>query len=238
MEFTATRGQWQAQPVTAPGWGRCAGGLARESPERIVAMKKLIPLLALLAWLGVAGGPAQAEVTLLIGHEGRMAVRGANYDGPGQFKFALLSADGNVAYWSNDGSANSVLPPSCAVPLMVSNGVYSTRLGDTTVPNMARIPTSVFLNTDVQLRVWFNDGTNGFERLYPDQLIEATASQAASTPGVTNGIAASQFRPQASGRVASSNVYEIILVSAEQFSPAGAGGLPLPAAMKVKGESE
>lgn len=44
-------------------------------------------------------------------------------------------------------------------------------LGDTTVTNMIAIPTSTFANSDVRLRVWFNDGTHGFQLLTPDQRI-------------------------------------------------------------------
>ena len=46
-------------------------------------------------------------------------------------------------------------------------------LGDTSLANMTAIPNAVFNNTDVRLRVWFNDGTNGSQLLTPDQRIAA-----------------------------------------------------------------
>ena len=34
---------------------------------------------------------------------------------------------------------------------------------------MVAIPTNVYANADLRLRVWFNDGANGFQQLSPDQ---------------------------------------------------------------------
>ena len=38
---------------------------------------------------------------------------------------------------------------------------------------MTAVPPSVFNNADVRLRVWFNDGVNGSQKLVPDQRITA-----------------------------------------------------------------
>ena len=38
---------------------------------------------------------------------------------------------------------------------------------------MINIPSGVFANADIRLRVWFNDGTHGFQQLTPDQRIAA-----------------------------------------------------------------
>ena len=38
---------------------------------------------------------------------------------------------------------------------------------------MTAIPASAFASSDVRLRVWFNDGTNGSQLLTPDQRIAA-----------------------------------------------------------------
>ena len=86
-----------------------------------------------------------------------------------------------VYYWSNDGYA----PPNSSVPLSVANGLFNVMLGDATLPGMtAPIPTSVFANLDVRLRVWFNDGVNGFQQLSPDQRVGSVgyAMQAAAVP--------------------------------------------------------
>ena len=58
--------------------------------------------------------------------------------------------------------------------LTVTKGLYSVLLGDTNLTHMSvTIPLSAFTNSDVRLRVWFNDGTNGFQMLAPDQRLGA-----------------------------------------------------------------
>ncbi len=84
-----------------------------------------------------------------------------------------MNAAGSTTYWSNDGSSAGGSQPATAVPITVTNGLYSVLLGDTTLANMTTIPPSVFNNSDVRLRVWFDDGTNGPQALVPDQRIAA-----------------------------------------------------------------
>lgn len=78
------------------------------------------------------------------------------------------------SYWRN---APDIAPadgePDAAVTLSVTNGLYEVLLGDGAVANMAYIPASVFENPDLRLRVWFNDGTHGFQMLSPDKRIAA-----------------------------------------------------------------
>ncbi len=107
-----------------------------------------------------------AAVPQLINHQGRMAVNGTNFEGSGQFKFALVNADSTTTYWSNDGTSTAGSQPTAAVSLTVTKGLYAVLLGDT---GMTTLPTSVFDNADVRLRVWFNDGANGFQQITPDQ---------------------------------------------------------------------
>ena len=102
-------------------------------------------------------------------YQGRIAVGGVNFNGSGQFKFALVNTNGSATYWSNDGTSTAGSQPTAAVGLTVSNGLYSVLLGDTSMVNMAAVPGSVWSNADVRLRVWFNDGANGFQLLTPDQ---------------------------------------------------------------------
>jgi hypothetical protein len=56
----------------------------------------------------------------------------------------------------------------------VTKGLYSVGLGDNSLINMTALPGSVFTNSDVRLRVWFNDGTHGSQLLTPDQRIATT----------------------------------------------------------------
>ncbi|MEQ1854098.1 MAG: galactose oxidase, partial [Chthoniobacteraceae bacterium] len=116
---------------------------------------------------------ASAAVPQLISYQGRVVMGATNFSGTGQFKFALVDGAGSTTYWSNDGTGVGGGQPSAGVTLTLSSGVYSVLLGDATLPNMTAIPNTVFNNSDVRLRVWFNDGVNGFQLLTPDQRIAA-----------------------------------------------------------------
>src|ERR1700730_5048650 len=133
-------------------------------------MKNRILLLVLAAIAG--SGTLRAQVPQIINYQGRVVVGTTNFTGPGQFKLALVNAAGTTTYWSNDGTSAAGSQPTNAVSLTVSKGLYSVLLGDTTIANMTvAIPLSVFNNSDVRLRVWFNDGTTGSQLLTPDQRI-------------------------------------------------------------------
>jgi hypothetical protein len=78
----------------------------------------------------------------------------------------------NIAYttfWSNDGTSSAGSEPATAVSLPVTNGLLMVALGDTTLANMTPINTSLFSQPNLQLRIWFNDGTNGPAELNPIQ---------------------------------------------------------------------
>ena len=128
----------------------------------------------LVIWLAIVGPVAsQAAVPQLLNHQGRVAVNGVNFQGSGQFKFALVNADGSVTYWSNDGTSSAGSPPTLAVTLPVTKGLYAVLLGDTTLANMSALPSSALEHEQVRLRIWFNDGNRGFQQLTPDQRLAA-----------------------------------------------------------------
>jgi microcystin-dependent protein len=159
--------------------------------------------------------PLQGQVPQLINYQGRVAVNTMNFDGSGQFKFALVDAAGTATFWSNDGTSIAGSQPTAAVTLTVSKGLYSVLLGDATLANMVILPSTVFTNTDVRLRVWFNDGTHGFQLLTPDQRIAAVgyAMMAGSVPdGAITGAKI------AAGAVDSSHLSTNVMGS---FSPPG-----------------
>ena len=136
-----------------------------------------------------------AQVPHVINYQGRVAVGSpaVNFDGTGSFKFALVNTDGTTSYWSNDGTSTAGNPPTAAVTLPVTKGLYSVLLGDTALANMTTITATVFGNPDVRLRVWFNDGVNGSQLLTPDQRIAAVGYAMVASglaPGAT--ISASQ----------------------------------------------
>jgi hypothetical protein len=127
--------------------------------------------------LGVASPSAFAQVPGIINYQGRVTVGGTNFNGTGQFKFALVNNGASQTYWSNGVNA---------VSLPVTKGLYSVLLGDT---GMNAIPSAVFTNSDVRLRVWFNG-----EQLAPDQRIAAVgyAMMAASVP--SNSVTSAQIQ--------------------------------------------
>jgi hypothetical protein len=68
------------------------------------------------------------------------------------------------------------------VPLTVAKGLYSVLLGDTSLgASMTGLPTTVFSNADVRLRVWFDDGVNASQLLTPDQRLAPAAYLADGT---------------------------------------------------------
>src|SRR5882672_2405608 len=74
-----------------------------------------------------------------------------------------------TTYWSNDGTSVAGSEPSAAASLSVANGLFTVVLGDTTLANMAAISASLFAQSNLQLRIWFNDGVNGSTVLSPVQ---------------------------------------------------------------------
>ncbi len=112
---------------------------------------------------------ASAPVPERISYQGRVLSHGRNFDGAGQFRFALIDAVSTQTLWSNDGAA----PPAAAVSVTVTDGLFTVILGDTSLANMTAIPMSIFTNRDVRLRVWFNNGTDGFAQLNPDHLLSS-----------------------------------------------------------------
>src|SRR5437867_3751615 len=144
------------------------------------------------ATLIVVSSKLHAQVPQIVKYQSRVVVGSTNFNRSGQFKFALVNMNGSTTFWSNDNTSTAGSEPTNSVSLGVTNGLYSVLLGDTGLTNMTAIPTSVFNNSDVRLRVWFNDGTHGSQLLSPDQRIAAvgyavTAASAGSVPatGVT-----------------------------------------------------
>jgi formylglycine-generating enzyme required for sulfatase activity len=147
---------------------------------------KTLRLHLLIVPLALAAASAAAQVPGIISHQGKVMVNGTNYTGSGLFRFALVDAGGTTTYWSQDASSTGGAEPASAVTLPATRGVFSVNLGDTTVANMTQaIPASVFTNSAVYLRVWFNDGPDGSQLLSPDRRITSVgyALAAASLTG-------------------------------------------------------
>ena len=167
-----------------------------------LAIALAVPILAvtgLLTALAAHPGAFPARVALsapsTLAYQGQVKVNGQLFNGAGQFKFAIVSADGLTAFWTNDGTHPGVaFQPASAVNLNVSAGLFDVLLGDTTLPNMTQAITSgVFLQPSRVLRVWFNDGVNGFQQLAPDVALAAVPY--ALNAQTLDGLDSSAFAP-------------------------------------------
>jgi N-acetylneuraminic acid mutarotase len=157
---------------------------------------KLLPSALVCCGLLSAATVWRADAASILAYQGRVVVGGSSFQGTGQFKFALVDHNGVVTFWSNDGSSSGGSQPTSAVPVLVSQGLYSALLGDT---NMVPLAATVFTNADVRLRVWFSDGVSSFQQLAPDQRIAAVGYAMMSPTVADGGITASMI---AAGAVA------------------------------------
>lgn len=151
---------------------------------------KIVRLLAVALLLIRSSLPLAAQAPQIINYQGKVSVGPAPFTGTGQFRFALVDATGATTYWSNDGTSAAGSQPAAAVSLPVVNGLYVVPLGDAMIANMTAVTSTAFVNIDVRLRVWFNDGVRGSQLLSPDQRITsvgyamvASALSPASAPG-------------------------------------------------------
>lgn len=141
--------------------------------------------------------PAFGDVPSLLNFQGRIVIGGVSYNGTGQFQFALVDGSGTNTFWSNDGTGSGGGEPSATISLALTNGLYAVVLGDTNISGMSQpIDPETFTNGDVRLRVWFNDGAHGFEKLSPDQRIVASGySLVAQTANSLSGVISSSQLP-------------------------------------------
>jgi hypothetical protein len=133
--------------------------------------------------------PQGSAAPTVVSYQGRVQVSGAPFTGTGYFKFAIVNQAGNTTYWSNDGTSSGGSEPTTAVPLPVSNGLFTVLLGDTSLDGMTQqLSATVFSGYDRYLRIWFRAGGSGaFTRLTPDTPIAAVPyalqAQHAAPPG-------------------------------------------------------
>ena len=153
--------------------------------------------LAVVGFLGLVCATIHAQVPQLLSYQGRVVVSSTNFNGTGQFKFALMNNANGQTLWSNDNSSTNGTEPSSAVSLSVANGLYSVLLGDTSITNMTAIPFTVFNNSDVRLRVWFNDGSHGFQLLSPDQRLASVGYAVIANNVVDGSISSAKLAPNA-----------------------------------------
>src|ERR1700677_856620 len=185
--------------------------------ENQATMKKsfLAHALIIVSSLHLFNAPLHAQNTLVpqfYNYQGRVAVSGTNFTGTGGFEFAIVNSGATTTYWSS-GSAE--------VPVPVSQGVYSVLLGNTALTNMAAFGNLSFAgNTNLYLRVWFDDGTHGLQLLSPDQQISAVPFATLATV-VTNAIPHFQVFSASGTFTVPANVTRIMV---EAWGGGGGGG--------------
>ena len=171
----------KARGFTFPDHGRAGGppnGIdVRRKPVFIHYLmqpaKLRLFLILVLALIAVV--PAEAATPNIISYQGRVRSGSGDFSGPGQFKFAILRS--GTVWWRNAPDGNGDGEPDTAVAQMVTNGLFSVALGDTSIPNMAAMtffdpadPSNASASTaPIVLRIWFGDGLSGFQQLAPDQ---------------------------------------------------------------------
>lgn len=118
---------------------------------------------------------AASDVPSQVNHQGLVSVSGVRFTGTGQFFFAIVDPDTGNNVWTNDGSnVGNGNRPDSAVSLSVTDGIYSVRLGDTTLTHMTTISSGIFADGNLRLRTWFSDGTHGIKQLSPDHSLTTT----------------------------------------------------------------
>jgi len=124
-----------------------------------------------LALLAACQLPICSAQNTVFTYQGHLTDSGTNFNGAGQFEFALVTSNNSsyTTYWSNDGTSVNGSEPAASVSVAVSNGLFTVVLGDTSQPNMTAIAASLFTQPNLQLRIWFNDGVSGFAALNPAQ---------------------------------------------------------------------
>ena len=154
----------------------------------------IFTLIFLLAGAFVSAAPE------VLTYSGRLTSSGTPYSGSAQFKFALVDRTGNFSYWSNHGQFSNPQEPSAFVTVPVNDGIYSVKLGDTSLQNMQVLSGSIFRDhNDAHLRIWVRLGSSGaFEMLSPDQPVTSVPYSLGG-----NGILAAN--PSSGGSVSNSS---------------------------------
>jgi hypothetical protein len=93
----------------------------------------------------------------------------------------------------------------------VTKGLYSVLLGNTALANMTALLPSALDADDVRLRIWFNDGSRGFQLITPDQRLAAApyallASKSTSADGFTGPLAGDVSGTQGATAIAAATV--------------------------------
>ncbi len=78
-----------------------------------------------------------------------------------------------TTHWSHDGTSSGGSAPDSFISLPVVQGLFVAPLGDQQLTNMDALDPALFQEPKLHLRVWFNDGVNGFAVMTPTQPLAA-----------------------------------------------------------------
>ena len=123
-------------------------------------------------------------------------------EGTGLFRFALVDQYG-ASVWNHEGGVGD---PQNSLSIPVEKGFYQCRLGDTSIAGMAPLPDTIFTpENPLKLRIWFDDGTNGLQRLGQDQNL-MTAPYAMTSPRSESEKIAMRFADEIIRQAGTSNI--------------------------------
>jgi hypothetical protein len=125
-----------------------------------------------VSFTGGGGSGATATATVSNGMVVAITVNltGNNYTNPPTVIIAPPPPGLGIAtLWSNDGTSVNGSEPTFAVPVGVTNGLFTVGLGDTNLSSMQQLDAAIFIQPNLQLRIWFNDGVHGSTALSPLQ---------------------------------------------------------------------
>lgn len=135
-------------------------------------MARLLKHSVVLVLIALTISAASAADNSMFNYQGRVLVQGMPYTGTGRMKAAIIATTGTstvVSLWSNDGTSSGGNEPTNSFDVSVTAGVFDVMIGDANA-GMATIPAIMFNRDDeLKVRVWFNDGTHGYQQLTPDR---------------------------------------------------------------------
>jgi hypothetical protein len=142
-------------------------------------------------------GALRAEAPKVVEFTGFVQANGVPFEGEGHFKLAIVDEAENTR-WSHDGtSVGGAEPSNWIITNLVVRGRYSLGLGDTNLPGMTEPlnPVVFGIETNLFLRVWFDDGVHGFQRLVPDRRIVSVPYAIHASTVSSNAIGSAQIAP-------------------------------------------
>jgi hypothetical protein len=100
--------------------------LSATTSQRRSATRKTVSILSITILCLCLPAFGLAQVPQMINYQSRVSVGGTNFDGTGQFKFALVNSTGGVSFWSNDGQQCQRRPANLGCACDVTGATVQT----------------------------------------------------------------------------------------------------------------